>query len=426
MAAVNPTPVTQLLTQVQQGTAKYLEFFAARSLPEPSYENGDGLGPDQQLPSEVELARNSALEATEELHRLLLGPLGLLMSCPGDHYLMLSIQYIYRYKIAEIIPVHGKATLEDIAKATGLNLKDVTRFLRLAAAWHVFHEPSKGSIIHTAASRQLLNNPKLEAWINNIAEEFWPSLARTVDATQRWPGSEEPNESGYSLGHNTEDSPFDLIKRNPSRQQRFMDVQSFSHQHPSFSVEHLLSGFDFSQVHTVVDVGGAHGKVAIAIAHKYPHIEIVVQDQPEVIEGLQGCVPARLEDRIRGMEHDFFTCQPVKGADVYLLRWIMHDWSDKYCIKILQSLAPGLKKGAKVVVSDICIPEPGQLSVAADRAFRQMDISMKAFNNARQRDAEAWAMLFSTADPRYQFLGITVLHGARMAIIQAQWTGDAQ
>ncbi|KAI1821854.1 putative hydroxyindole O-methyltransferase [Xylaria intraflava] len=424
MATLNPGPVTQLLTQIQQGTTKYLEFFTSHSLPEPSYENGDGLSPNQQLPSEVEAARNSALEATAELHRLLLGPLGLLMSSPGDQYLLLSIQYIYRYNIAQLVPLQGETTFQTIATTAGLDLKDVTRFLRLASASHIFHESPKGSIIHTAASRQLLDNPKLKAWIDNIAEEFWPSLARTVDATQRWPGSEEPNESGYSLGHNTDDSPFEVIKRDPSRQQRFMEVQSFSHQNSTFSINHLLSGFDFSSVRTVVDVGGAHGRVAIALAQKYPHVEIVVQDQPEVIKGLRESVPADLKDRIRGMEHNFFTPQPVNDADLYLLRWVMHDWSDKYCIKILQSLTPALKRGAKVVVSDICIPEPGHLSVAADRAFRQMDISMKAFNNARERDAETWAMLFTMADRRYEFLGITVPQGARMAIIQAQWTGE--
>ncbi|KAI0513195.1 S-adenosyl-L-methionine-dependent methyltransferase [Xylaria bambusicola] len=423
MATPNVGPVTQLLTQVQRSTVKYLEYFSMHSLPEPSYKDGDGLGPNQQLPSDIEAARNSALEATEELHQLLLGPLGLILSSPGDQYLMLSIQYICRYNIAELVPLQEGTTFQAIATGAGLNLKDVTRFLRLSAAWHVFHEPARDKVVHTAASRLLINNPKLKAWIDNIAEEFWPSLARTVDATQRWPGSEEPNESGYSLGHNTDDSPFEVIKRDPLRQQRFMDVQSFSHSHHSFSIDHLLDGFDFNSVRTIVDVGGAHGKAAIALAQKYPHIEIIVQDQPQVIKGLKQHVPVDLEGRIRGMEHDFFTPQPSKDADVYLLRWVMHDWSDKYCIKILESLTPALKGGAKVVVSDICIPEPGQLSVAADRGFRQMDISMKAFNNARERDAETWAMLFERADPRYEFLGITIPQGARMAIIQAQWRG---
>ena len=49
---------------------------------------------------------------------------------------------------------------------------------------------------------------------------------------------------------------------------------------------------------------------------------------------------------------------------------------------------------------------------------------MKAFNNARERDAETWASLFSRADPRFHFVGITIPPEARMAIILAEWLGE--
>jgi hypothetical protein len=49
---------------------------------------------------------------------------------------------------------------------------------------------------------------------------------------------------------------------------------------------------------------------------------------------------------------------------------------------------------------------------------------MKAFNNARERDPQIWASLFSRADPRFQLTGITVPPKARMAIIVAEWTGE--
>jgi hypothetical protein len=82
-----------------------------------------------------------------------------------------------------------------MAEARGLSVTDVTRFLRCAIARHVFKEPRKGIIVHTAASKLLLNNPMVEHWILNVAQEFWPSVTRMVDATEKWPGSEEPNES---------------------------------------------------------------------------------------------------------------------------------------------------------------------------------------------------------------------------------------
>ncbi len=53
-----------------------------------------------------------------------------------------------------------------------------------------------------------------------------------------------------------------------------------------------------------------------------------------------------------------------------------------------------------------------------------MDISMKAFNNARERDPETWASLFLKADPRFQFMGITMPPEARMSIIIEERQGD--
>lgn len=48
---------------------------------------------------------------------------------------------------------------------------------------------------------------------------------------------------------------------------------------------------------------------------------------------------------------------------------------------------------------------------------------MKAFNNARERDAETWEWLFNMADKRFEFKGITLPKDARMAIITAEWKG---
>ncbi|KAF2470381.1 S-adenosyl-L-methionine-dependent methyltransferase [Lindgomyces ingoldianus] len=416
--------MTALVRQIEKNTGAFIEHFTAKGLPEPSFDNGDNLALGEELPADIAAAREAAIEAAHELHDLLLGPLGLIVECSGQQYLLLCIQYLYRHRIAYAVPVDGEKTFAEIAEACSLNEKDLTRFLRVAISQHVFKEVRKGSVAHTAASKMLLNNPMLEAWTLNIAQEFWPALSRAVDAAEKWPGSEEPNETGYSLAHNTDENPFDVIKKDHKRHQQFVDAMSFSHLHPSYSVKYLVDNFDFESIGrgTIVDIGGSYGQVSIAIAEKYPDVTCIVQDLEGTISGLS--VPEPISRRVLGMPHDFFTPQPVRGADVYLLRWILHDWSDKYCIKILQCLIPGLKKGAKVVINDICIPEPGQLSIRAERFLRRlMDISMKAFNNARERDAETWEWLFSMADKRFQFKGITLPPDARMAIIMAEWTG---
>lgn len=69
------------------------------------------------------------------------------------------------------------------------------------------------------------------------------------------------------------------------------------------------------------------------------------------------------------MIHDFFIQQPIV-ADVYLFRAIFHNWPDHYCVKILHSLIPALKHGARIIVNDGVVPEPGTLDLLAERNIR--------------------------------------------------------
>ena len=78
------------------------------------------------------------------------------------------------------------------------------------------------------------------------------------------------------------------------------------------------------------------------------------------------------------MSHDFFTEQSVKNADVYFFRWIFHNWSDEYCVRILRNLIPALKPHARIVLNDACLPEPNTLSVMAERRVRYVNSLWKA------------------------------------------------
>ena len=56
------------------------------------------------------------------------------------------------------------------------------------------------------------------------------------------------------------------------------------------------------------------------------------------------------------MEHNFFTEQPVKGAEVYF-RWILHDWSDEYALRILQSLVPAMQNGCRIIFYEVLLTD---------------------------------------------------------------------
>lgn len=113
--------------------------------------------------------------------------------------------------------------------------------------------------------------------------------------------------------------------------------------------------------------------MCIALAKAFPSIKFVVQDLPGVLENAERDVPKDIESRIEFMGHNFFEEQPVKNADIYLFRWVFHNWSDKYSVRMLRNLVPALKPGATVVVCDTVLPEPGVLPAIIEDRIRQVD-----------------------------------------------------
>lgn len=124
---------------------------------------------------------------------------------------------------------------------------------------------------------------------------------------------------------------------------------------------HFIKAFSWDSVRTFVDIGGANGDLAIALAQEIPHIHCIVQDMQDVATEGASLLPKDLEGRIEFMAHDYFAEQPVVGADVYHYRWIFHDNSDKYCKKIIAGLVPALRKGSRVIISELVVPLPGEV-----------------------------------------------------------------
>jgi hypothetical protein len=273
---------------------------------------------------------------------------------------LICIQAIERFNIATSFPVDGEASFAAIAKNTGISEEDAKRVLRQAMTQHIFKEPRPGYVAHTAISKQIAEDPLMRDWIAFMCNEEWRAAPRVVDAMAKWPGSEEPEHTGWVLANNATGSLTQEIFNHPERLQRLPGAMQMAESgdglQPKFCVDHL----DWAGVQTFVDVGGAGGSVCFEVAKKVPSVKCIVQDLPFII-GMAN-PPPDVASHIEYMPHDFFTPQPVKGAEIYFLRWVLHDWSDKYALKILRNLIPALKKGARIVLNEAVLPPPGILS----------------------------------------------------------------
>jgi ubiquinone/menaquinone biosynthesis C-methylase UbiE len=138
-----------------------------------------------------------------------------------------------------------------------------------------------------------------------------------------------------------------------------------------FEPSHVINGFDWQSLGnaTVVDVGGSRGHISIALAKKFSSLKLVVQDFEGTIKGAMSEVPENVADRVSFVAHDMFSEQTVV-ADVYYYRWVFHNWSDKYCIKILKSLVTVLRPGVRIIINDVVMPEPGTTAFWKEKELR--------------------------------------------------------
>ncbi|KAF2828338.1 S-adenosyl-L-methionine-dependent methyltransferase [Ophiobolus disseminans] len=371
--------------------------------------------------------RDAAVLACKELLSLLTGAFGTLTSQTTAENA--NTQAICRFKIAESFPdKQESATFDEIADRCGLPEPEVRRIIRASLPSYIFREKSRGTVTHTAASRLLATFPLMRQWIETTGAEIHPAALKVADAIEKWPGSEEPNHTGYNIANNTTDNAFIHMSKQPGRAEKFAAAMTLFSNGPGYAPTHLVDNYpwDRHSSGTIVDVGGSHGEYSIPIAQKFSSIQrVIVQDLPHVIEQAGATAPADLQDRVTFMAHDFFQPQPVKGADVYLLRWILHDWPDTYATRILCGLVPALEKSSKVVIHEYIVPEPGQTPTVQDQTLRIFDTSMRALTNGKEREARDWKKLFAEADDRFKIEEMWTPERSSLGIIVVGWDASA-
>ena len=201
---------------------------------------------------------------------------------------------------------------------------------------------------------------------------------------------------------------------------------------PGFDLRFIAHGFGWSDLpagSTIVDVGGSTGSTALELARTFPSkaFKFVVQDLGETIASVSESTNTEAAEMgVTFMPHDFFTPQPI-SANVYLLRWILHNWPEAYCLRIIRALIPSLKNGARVLVMEIVMPAPGSIDNEPERKMRAMDLIMLQIGNAGEKDVEGWKGLFERAcedgegKGRFVWRGVKVPEGSRLGVMEWGW-----
>jgi orsellinic acid C2-O-methyltransferase len=146
----------------------------------------------------------------------------------------------------------------------------------------------------------------------------------------------------------------------------------------------LLRQFDFSGALHIVDVGGGVGALLAGILQAHPRTQGTLFDLPAGLAGAPAYLRARgVESRCTLVAGSFFDSVPT-GADVYILRDILHDWPDDRAAEILRACRSAMTAGAKLLVIDAVLPARATDDPAALTKFLY-DINMFVLFGARER-----------------------------------------
>ena len=151
---------------------------------------------------------------------------------------------------------------------------------------------------------------------------------------------------------------------------------------------------DSSGAEIVADIGGASGALLHAVLGLNPRLHGLVYELPHVVPmAAAAAKEAGLAERVQAVAGDFL--QSVPAADLYLLKWILHDHSDEKCVTILTNCREALRAGGRVVVMELQLgglDDPGLAAL--------MDLNMMVILNGRERTAAEYRKLFEAAGLR--------------------------
>ncbi|PKY00346.1 S-adenosyl-L-methionine-dependent methyltransferase [Aspergillus campestris IBT 28561] len=368
-------------------------------------------------------ARTRLLEACTEISHLAAGPYDHLITLSLSHRVESALQYACHFNLASYVPVDGRIPFSDLSTQAGVPTSQCTRILRLLMTYFVFCEPEPGYVSHTPDSALLLDE-RVHSSVGLYTDESLRCASFLSTAAEKWPGSEERTETAYNLALNTPLPMFEFLQKEPARAQRFRNTMASLCRRDHLSLDHLVEGFNWGSLPdqaVVADIGGSSGHCSKAIAAANPHLRFIVQD----LEVALGCHKSvkDMNGQIQYMPYDFFTPQPVQ-ADIYLLRWILHDYPDKYAAKILQMQIQSMPPGSRIILMESVMMPPGTESRLVERKARILDIGMMSLYNSAERDMDAWVAFFNRTDPRLRLVNVVKSTGSALSVMELQLAAE--
>ncbi|MBV9708186.1 MAG: methyltransferase [Chloroflexi bacterium] len=291
-----------------------------------------------------------------------------------------AIQAAVHYNFATLLRERSKTSAQ-LAQETGTQEAWVYRVLRFLAANDIFVEVTPRTFENTELSTYLRDD--IPDSIYAIANMFGSEHHR-----RSWGLLEESMRTGtpavellYGM------DIYDYFDMHPEEGVVFDDAMTSL---SASADKAIATTYDFSRVGQLVDVGGGRGSLLSTILSHYPSLQGVLFDRPSVIEQVKTSSSTDLPYQL--VAGNFFESVPA-GADIYMLKWILHNWSDKQCRTILQNCRKAMHSQAVLLVCEqVVFPENNQGSVT-----KGLDLLMGLEQNGYERTQEEFRALYEAS-----------------------------
>jgi len=247
---------------------------------------------------------------------------------------------------------------EELAGRVGAHAPSLFRVMRMLASFGVFTEEPGGKFALTP----------LGALLRTDAPGSMRYMAMML--------GDEPSMRAY-------------VAERPEQAETFQRAMSGG---SAIAAQSILASYDFSGIERLADLGGGHGLLLASVLQKYPAIQGVLFDLPEVVAGVPEDRLTSCGGRLRVEAGSFFERVP-QGCDAYMMKHIIHDWSDEHCRTILRLIRAELPPHGRLLVCEQVMPEePGPAPA------KMLDIEMLVMTvGGKERTPREFAELFASA-----------------------------
>jgi hypothetical protein len=275
-----------------------------------------------------------------------------------DTYQSSLFSYIHGYRFTQLIYVAAELKIADLlqdgpkdshylAARTHSHELSLYRVLRALTTINIFRETEQGFEL-TEISRYLISDTDKSLRVLAIMrgeEVNWRPWGGLLGAVKT---GTNPFKKAFGM------DLFEYYEAHPASCTVFNEGMSMTTQH---DIPEILRHYDFSEGNTFVEIGGGLGRLLFAILLSQPGKNGILYDMPHVVKkAIPLAVQFQVDDRCRIVGGDFFSSVPG-GGDVYLMKRILHDWSDELAIKILLNCHRAMATNGKIVVFETMIQD---------------------------------------------------------------------